>query len=265
MAPRTDMAPQPTTPEPTAPSVASPRTRRSLLAGALGGAGALLASAIGRVNPVRAAAGDTLKLGQANDSGTSQTVLLNNGLGAAFTLKTTNVSTGATGIFGWSSQTGAKATRGVYGLANGAHANGVHARNTGAAGTGAALYAEGNNNAAIRASGTVAVSGLASGAVETDVTTYGYYRAAGEFAGANGLIGAVPASAPSDGYGVTGVAPGTDGRGVFGYALASTGTTYGVYGLSESSGGYGVYGNSTSSTGVAGNSASGAGVAGNSA
>ena len=92
------------------------------------------------------AAGSFLVLGQGNDSGTSQTVLQNAGLGAAFTLKTTNVSTGATGIFGWSSQTGSNATRGVYGSANGANSYGVYGKNSGAAGTGAAMYADGGNN-----------------------------------------------------------------------------------------------------------------------
>jgi hypothetical protein len=87
-----------------------------------------------------------LVIGQANDSGTSQTVLFNAGLGAAFTLKTTNVATGATGIFGYSSSTQTYATKGVYGRADGPNSYGVYGLNTGPAGTGAAVYADGGNN-----------------------------------------------------------------------------------------------------------------------
>ena len=93
-----------------------------------------------------------LILGQQNDSGTSQTVLNNAGLGAAFTLKTTNTATGATGIFGWSNNTGTHATKGVYGLVNGANSYGVYGLNTGPAGSGAAVYADGGNNTGLSVS-----------------------------------------------------------------------------------------------------------------
>lgn len=92
------------------------------------------------------AAGGYLVLGQANDSGTSQTVLQNAGLGAAFTLKTTNQSTGATGIFGWSSSAAGNATKGVYGKADGPNSYGVYGVNNGVAGSGAAVYADGGAN-----------------------------------------------------------------------------------------------------------------------
>lgn len=98
---------------------------------------------------VSGAAGDFMVLGQGNNSGTSQTVLQNAGLGAAFTLKTTNGSTNAAGIFGWSSQTGANSTRGVYGRADGANSYGVYALQNGSAGTGAAVYADGGLNYAL--------------------------------------------------------------------------------------------------------------------
>jgi hypothetical protein len=129
-------------------------SRRALLASAVGGLSGLVMAALGRPASVQAAAGGPMILGQANDSGTSQTTLANAGLGAAFTLKTTNASTGATGIFGWTSQTGANATRGVYGKADGPNSNAVVARQTGPAGAGAAVYAEGANNYGVYATGT---------------------------------------------------------------------------------------------------------------
>lgn len=98
---------------------------------------------------VSGAAGDFMVLGEGNNSGTAQTVLQNAGTGAAFTLKSTNVSTGATGIFGWSSSTSANSTRGVYGRADGANSYGVYALQNGGAGTGAAVYADGGLNYAL--------------------------------------------------------------------------------------------------------------------
>jgi hypothetical protein len=74
--------------------------------------------------------------------------LLNAGPGAAFTLKTTNVSTGATGIFGWSSSTGANATRGVYGADGERHA--VRLVSSISHGAGAAVHAVGNANDGVR-------------------------------------------------------------------------------------------------------------------
>ena len=129
-----------------ADEMTTPRSRRKLLAGAIGGAGAMALGAMAGPASTLAAAGDNMKLGQTNDSGTSQTILQNAGLGAAFTLKTTNISTNATGIFGWTSQTGDNATRGVYGKADGANSYGVFGRQSGGEGFGAAVYGEGNDN-----------------------------------------------------------------------------------------------------------------------
>jgi len=70
---------------------------------------------------------------------------------------------------------------------------------------------------------------VGSGTVE-DIHPSGWLlTAAGEFAGANGVIGAA-SDLTYDGYGVIGLAQGTGGRGVFGEASATSGTTYGVYG-----------------------------------
>ncbi|MEO8208738.1 MAG: hypothetical protein ABI598_06855 [Chloroflexota bacterium] len=135
-----------------------PRSRRALLAGALGGLAGLIGAKLGGPDAAAASAGSALYLGQANDSGTAQTTLTNAGLGAAFTLKSSNPSTGATGIFGWTSQTGTNATRGVYGKADGANSDGIQGRHSGPAGSGAAVRAIGGNN-----DGVVATSDVGSG------------------------------------------------------------------------------------------------------
>lgn len=109
--------------------------------------GAILALIITSV--AAGAAGDFMVLGASNSSGTSQTVLNNAGLGAAFTLRTTNQSSGATGIFGWSSSTSANSTRGVYGRADGPNSYGVYALQNGTSGSGAAVYADGGLNYAL--------------------------------------------------------------------------------------------------------------------
>ncbi len=82
---------------------------------------------------------------------------------------------------------------------------------------------------------------FSDGGSTTDTHPSGsYYTAGGEFAGANGVIGAATTN-QSDGYGVIGIAPGTSGRGVYGRATSLTGTTYGVFGESDSTNGAGVY------------------------
>jgi hypothetical protein len=78
-------------PESKAPS------RRALLAGALGGLGALAASAIGRASPARAANGDPVVLGQVNNA-TANTQIYTNS---------------ASAVYGESSNIGADAIHGV--------------------------------------------------------------------------------------------------------------------------------------------------------
>jgi hypothetical protein len=129
-----------------ADDITTPRSRRKLLAGAIGGASAMALGAMAGPAQALAAAGDPMILGQSNNSGTAQTTLTNAGTGAAFTLRSTNVSTGATGIFGWSAQTGDNVTRGVYGRADGPNSNGVVGIQNGDVGFGAAVLGEGNVN-----------------------------------------------------------------------------------------------------------------------
>jgi hypothetical protein len=151
------------------------------------------------------AAGDALILGANNDSGSSQTVLANAGLGSAFTLRTTNASTNATGIFGWSSSTADNATRGVYGRADGPNSYGVFARqNSGTEGSGAAVFAEGNQN-----EGVIATSADAT-AVRGTVT-----GCDGLLCGGHGLSG--------DGYGFA--------AGVFGDGVDTLAGLWGQEGL----------------------------------
>lgn len=218
--------PAPTTTDPAAEAPTAdtaPRSRRAILAAAVGGALASVATALGRPGETRAAAGSPMILGQANDSGTSQTTLTNAGTGAAFTLKTTNASTGATGIFGWSSSTAANATRGVYGRADGANSNAVVGIQNGAAGSGSAVLATGGNNVGLTATTSstnkAAVSGAATATAANDssnVTARGVSGSA-EGDGAFVLFIAIPSAGV---YGINSYdgAGGTIAAGVWGDA-----------------------------------------------
>ena len=53
----------------------SPRSRRALLAGAIGGLGVWAASAIGRAAPAEAAAGDPIRMGRLNLASSTATTL----------------------------------------------------------------------------------------------------------------------------------------------------------------------------------------------
>lgn len=222
------------------------RTRRAVIAAGLAGMSTLIAAVLGRTGSAAAAAGDTLKLGQANDSGSSQTTLTNAGLGAAFTLKTTNAATGATGIFGWSSQTGPNTTRGVYGRADGPNSNGVVGYQAGPAGVGAAVSAEGNANTGVHATSDVM-------AVVGETGTPGGIGVQGvATAGGTGIRGDSPAYVGVHGTGVTGVlgeSDGVSGIGVTGLVSQESGNTTGVRGETASSSGIGVRGVSTATTG----------------
>jgi hypothetical protein len=65
------------------PTPTRPRTRRALLAGALGGLAAWAASAAGRADPTAAAAGDPIRMGQFNKAGGTSTTLQTGSSGAA--------------------------------------------------------------------------------------------------------------------------------------------------------------------------------------
>jgi hypothetical protein len=242
------------------------RSRRALLAAALGGVGAWAASAIGRPSRVLASAGDNLILGEANDSGPAQTTLSTYALGASFTLKSTNDSAGATGIFGWAASSGPNRTRGVYGRSDSPAGIGVQGNQAAIAhGSGAAVQALGGQNHGLDAS-TAHVDAFAVQAV---------HSASGVAINGQGLVGVKGVANAAYGIGVQGQATtgsGTigvrgDGRvtGVYGEATlgggsgvigiasatsASGGLSSGVYGSTESTTGMGVRAESLAGTGV---------------
>jgi hypothetical protein len=199
------------------------RPRRNILAAGLGALGGLCVTALGAPAATRASAGDPLIVGRANDGGIAQTTLQNAGFGAAFTLKTTNTAAGATGLFGWSSSTGAAATRGVYGRADGADSFGVEARSSASSkGTGAALQAIGGRNNGVQASTGQSTSYAVHG-VNTSEFGIGIFGASGRI----GVWGSARGDGP-DGIGVLGSAG--NGIGVAGHSSGDFGQGTGVEG-----------------------------------
>jgi hypothetical protein len=220
----------------------APRSRRAMLAGALGGLGAWFAAAAAKAAPTEAAAGSALIVGsEANDAGTANTQLLTNSNVVAFKLLQNGPGTALMGY----ATPGSGGTRGVYGRTDSPDGDGVQARNAGPAGSGAGMHAFGGNNPGVIAEtsalntpailatnesgGTGFAAGpgiraLSGGGVVGDIHPAGaYWDAAGEFAGPSGVIGA----STGGGYGVLGLSTtahgvrgvSTDGLGVVGKSV----------------------------------------------
>jgi len=275
------------------------RSRRAILAGAVGGIGALAATVIGGVPRVQAAAGSPLIIGRTyNDAGTSGTTLTTattgtgllvtqNGSGTA--LRGSAVGAGSIAGF-FTAQNGT----GVSGVTGNSASFGVFAQNNAlVAGAGAALRARGGvnhgvvgstqNGAAYGVSGSnagtastgaaiLASGGNNTGVIATSVGSEGVRATSGTGAGVtgsstggNGVSGT--SSTASGVRGLSTTASGTGAAGVYGGStngagVIGSGAAYGVYGTSP--GGYGVYGTSDSSYGVYGVSASAPAVYGKS-
>ena len=138
------------------PSESKPRSRRALLAGALGGRGAVIASAVGRVSPVRGAGSDgaTVVVGGFYPDARSQTTLANNanaervlwvasntGAGGGAGTAITGFSANSVGAEGWSNS-----STGVYGHSD-LGGDGVH----GASGSGVGVRATSGSGIGVRA------------------------------------------------------------------------------------------------------------------
>ena len=140
----------PTTPVPALEN--GPTSRRAMLAGVLGGIGALAATAIGGVTPTRAAAGASLIIGsESNNAGSANTQLLTNSSVVAFKLLQNGQGTALMGYA--TPATGA--TRGVYGRTDSPDGDGIQGRNAAATGGGSAVRAFGGNNFGIRATSDI--------------------------------------------------------------------------------------------------------------
>jgi hypothetical protein len=226
---------------------ASPRTRRALLAAALGAGAAAVASALGRPLPVEAANGQAVTVGS-DLTGTSFTRITN-------TANSNDViwgrsSTGR-GIVGTSSSGEAAYGRspngvGVRGISTGGF--GVWGNSQG---DGYGVYANSESGDGVRATGGdhgVYASGATAGVFGTSGAgpgIWGYHGAAGdgvrgESESGQGVTG-LARSATTEVYGVYGNTVSPTGRAIFGRSTAEVGGT-GAFGQADSPTGVGVRG-----------------------
>jgi hypothetical protein len=214
------------------------RSRRTILAGALGGVAGLLAGRFGTAERVTAASGDPLILGSlTNNSGVTGTKLSTSGTDVGLYVQQNGTGTALRGV----------ANNGIAGFftsANGTGISGVTARNNqfGVYGANDALSNGGGE--AIRANGqqnhglVATTANLSANAVKATSSAAGGFAIRGE-ATATGI--AVSGYASGNGRGVQGEAVADGGVGVFGNAQSTTGTNYGVFGSTNSTTGYGVF------------------------
>lgn len=195
------------------------RSRRGVLAAALGGLIGSVATALGRPLPADAGAGDSLKLGQSNFSGSAATRLSATSSGGAFWMTQNGSGSGVRG----------DSTGGHGGVFTTGHADryAVYAQQTAPDGLGAAVYAAGGSNIGLIAE---ALNIYAIKAVSTNSNGI-WARSANDVAiyATSDLSRAVQ----GDGNGASGV-------GVFGNANGEFGEA--VHGQSDGSAGHGAVG-----------------------
>ena len=244
-----------------------PRSRRAILAGAVGSVAALIATRLG--NPDAAAAGDPLILGNtANTAGTANTTLATTSSGTALLINQLGTGTALRGsAVGPGSIAGfftAPLGTGVSGVTGANSSPGVYSANDAATyGGGTALRAAGKHNHgliatteepladAVRAVHTgsgAAIRATAFGGVGIEAVGATGMNAEATAATANGVYGLASATTGAS-YGVRGTAASTTGAGVRGDSTAATGNSAGVIGTSASVAGAGVVGNAASTTG----------------
>jgi hypothetical protein len=215
----------------------APRSRRAILAGALGGAGALVAAAIGRAAPVSAATGDNAVLGQDNTADAPTAVISSQSVTDGITgTALEGDSAMGIGVLGVSDAPGSGRSTGVVGLTGGEAALDPNL-NTDSVG----VY--GFSDDSVSSAGVWGDTFQGIGVAGTgDWGVYG-----------NGSIGTVGQATDSSGTGVYGFS-GDDldlpfpapSVGVVGYA--GTGASAGVRGHALAGSTYGVIASATNST-----------------
>jgi len=221
---------------PTAPVSKSP-SRRALLAGALGGLGALAASAIGRASPVRAGVDGDVVLGASNNATVATSIANTSNTNTVFGAIST---AGGTGVYGSSGS-----NVGVIGQSN--SSVGV----SGQSGSG--------NGVQGTSSSSIGVLGTSSSSIGVKGTSPSYYGVQGISGDSYGVLGTSTSSVGS--YGSS-----TSNVGSLGW---SSGNSTGVLGASGAvpaakakTGVYGYAAQDIYSSGVIGESPAGVGVRG---
>ena len=188
----------------TTPAATKSSSRRALLAGALGGIGAVAAGAMAKVSPVRGANGDPFIVGTDN-SATSRTRLINSTPSSAFSVESTGGGIAVTGS--------SNSSVGIRG-ASGPH-YGVHGTSSSSFG----VYGQSNSN--------VAVAGISYASDKPAVLGYATSNSTGLLGSSGTSVAAKPKT------GVYGYAnQDASSKGVFGFS----GRGVGVYAQANKAG-----------------------------
>jgi hypothetical protein len=232
--------------------VTLPRTRRAVIAGAIGGTVAVAASAIGRVDPVLAGSDGDVVLGGVNAESSSTRIGNLTGTTSALDLYC------ASGDALVAKSAGAQKS-GVYALGTGATGYGVYAVG-GAAGLhgssssgsgvhGSSTSGSGVHGSSSSANGVVGYGPVGAGVYGSSDSGFGVQGWSGSSIGVSGAAGV--SGSTNECYGVRGSTNSTGGFGVFGASYAGSGNRAGVCGYSNSLTGSGVLGRGAA-TGVYG-------------
>jgi hypothetical protein len=197
------------------PQPVQPRSRRAILAGLIGGLGAVVASAVGKASPVRAE-GEAMVVGGDYNTATSATILGNSTNTATVLLAQSTA--GGVGVYGYSNSNIGTKGESVSGIG----VRGISSSTYGVAGSstsGTGVFGESSSSF-----GVTGVSTTSTGVSASSTSGYGLFALSTSNTGMIGLSNA--------GIGVNGI-----------------GVTSGV--LGESNGGTGVYGVSHSADAAA--------------
>lgn len=154
MDPRMNPPQEPGAPDASVDHEAAPRSRRAILAATVGGLAGSVAAALGRPVETHAAAGDALRIGQANYGGSAGTRLSATSSGGAFWVTQNGFGSGVRGD-------SADGHGGVFTTQN-VNRYGVLAQGTAGSGLGAAVRAEGGVNIGVDADGAWGVNARGS-------------------------------------------------------------------------------------------------------
>ena len=239
----------------------SSRTRRAVLVGALGGAVALVAGALGRPLVGQAADGDVIHVG--DDVRGSRVTRITTSRGHALSGVTSD--TEGFGVLGFAAATSGDA-RGVFGRSDSTEGTGVGGFAAATSGDARGVNGRSDSTEGTGVSGFAsATSGHARGVVGRSDSTQGYGvfgfttapegDARGVFGRSDSTegtgVGGFAAATSGDARGVNGRSDSTEGTGVSGFASATSGHARGVVGRSDSTQGYGVFGFTTAPEGDA--------------
>jgi hypothetical protein len=219
-----------------------PRSRRAILAGAIGGLAGLIAGRVASPDKANAAAGDPLLIGNtSNNAGTTNTTLTTSSTGTGLLITQNGTGTalrgsavGAGSIAGFFTANNGTGISGVTGNGN---SYGVFAQNNGATGSAGAIRAAGGTNHGV----------VATTALSTSYAVKAVNNSAGE-----AVFGQSTATTAAAGVGVRGVTAGELGSGVVGVAGNFGGSGNGVWGLAVAPDGKSIYAQQAASTHGAG-------------